>query len=185
MPGPATIDHLVIRARDLESGSAYVADALGIDLAAGGAHPAMGTHNRVTGIGDAYLEVIAVDPEAAAPERARWFGLDELADDAPPRLHAWIARVDEPVETPETGPALTLSRGDLSWRVTVRDDGQAMVNMLVDNSMSLRYSGPTTMLRPDRKYAPPQGLEDGFLINCPGKVTFHSVELREQKTVSP
>ncbi|MEY2965434.1 MAG: hypothetical protein RLZZ228_1247 [Actinomycetota bacterium] len=123
MPGPATIDHLVIRARDLESGSAYVADALGIDLAAGGAHPAMGTHNRVTGIGDAYLEVIAVDPEAAAPERARWFGLDELADDAPPRLHAWIARVDEPVETPETGPALTLSRGDLSWRVTVRDDG--------------------------------------------------------------
>ena len=109
MPGPATIDHLVIRARDLESGSAYVADALGIDLVDGGAHPAMGTHNRVTGIGDAYLEVIAVDPDASAPDRARWFGLDELADDAPPRLHAWIARVDEPVETPETGPALALS----------------------------------------------------------------------------
>ena len=123
MRTPATIDHVVISSPDRESGSAYVADVLDIDLVPGGAHAAMGTHNLLAGVGDAYLEVIAIDPDAPAPDRPRWFGLDELADDAPPRLHAWIARVDEPVETPETGPVLALARGDLSWRVTVRDDG--------------------------------------------------------------
>ena len=40
----------------------------------------MGTHNRVLGMaGGMYLEVIAIDPDAAAPERPRWFGLDEPA----------------------------------------------------------------------------------------------------------
>jgi hypothetical protein len=120
---PALIDHLVIRASDLDAGSAYVAEALGIDLAGGGAHPAMGTHNRLAGVGDAYLEVIAIDPDATAPDRARWFALDEVPGGAAPRLCAWIARVDEPTATDQTGPVLALARGDLSWRVTVRDDG--------------------------------------------------------------
>jgi hypothetical protein len=123
VPRPATIDHVVIRASDLDSGSSYVADALGIDLVDGGAHPAMGTRNRLAGAGDAYLEVIAIDPAAPSPERARWFALDELDVDAPPRLCAWIARVEAPDTTPETGPAHFLSRGEFSWRVTVRDDG--------------------------------------------------------------
>lgn len=120
---PATIDHLVIRAADLESGAAYVREALGVEMATGGAHPAMGTHNLLAGIGDAYLEVIAIDPAAEAPARPRWFALDELASDAPPRLGAWIARVDEPESHEQTGPPLALTRGELSWRVTVRDDG--------------------------------------------------------------
>jgi len=123
MHAPASIDHLVIRAADLESGSAYVRDALGIDMIDGGSHSDMGTHNRLAGIGEAYLEVIAIDPAGEAPARSRWFALDELAPDAPPRLGAWIARVDDPVTHEQTGPAVALSRGDLSWRVTVRDDG--------------------------------------------------------------
>ena len=123
MPRPATIDHVVIRAADLESGSAYVVDALGIDLVGGGAHAAMGTHNRLAGVGDAYLEVIAVDPQAPPPDRARWFALDELPDGAEPRLAAWVVRVDDPPTLPQTGAHIALSRGDLSWRVTVRDDG--------------------------------------------------------------
>jgi hypothetical protein len=120
---PALIDHLVIRAGDLDVGSTYVAQTLGIELAGGGAHPAMGTHNRLAGVGDAYLEVISIDPDATAPDRPRWFALDEMPAGAAPRLCAWIARVDEPVATEQTGPALALSRGDLSWRVTVRGDG--------------------------------------------------------------
>lgn len=123
MRAPATIDHIVIRALDLESGAAYVAQTLGVDLVDGGKHPAMGTHNRLAGVGDAYLEVIAVDPAAQAPSRARWFALDELPPDADPRLCAWIVRVPEATTTEETGPALALSRGDLAWQVTVRDDG--------------------------------------------------------------
>ncbi|WP_393939598.1 VOC family protein [Piscinibacter sakaiensis] len=53
----------------------------------GGAHPHMGTHNRLLRLGDhCYLEVIAIDPAAPPPARARWFGLDRLAPDAAPRL---------------------------------------------------------------------------------------------------
>ncbi|MEY4171386.1 MAG: hypothetical protein RLZ94_2459 [Actinomycetota bacterium] len=127
MPRPATLDHVVIRAADLESGAAYAADELGITMVAGGAHAAMGTHNILSGLGGLsgpYLEVIAIDPSADAPDRARWFALDEMPETADPHLSAWILRVDDPVPSDETGPALALARGDLRWRVTVRDDGR-------------------------------------------------------------
>lgn len=67
-----TLDHLVVAARTLEEGVAYVADTLGIEPAGGGAHPSMRTHNRLFGLwGRAYLEVIAADPDAPAPEIGR------------------------------------------------------------------------------------------------------------------
>ena len=127
MHTPAVIDHVVIRAASLESGSAYVEDALGISLAPGGVHAAMGTHNMLAGVGDAYLEVISIDPDAEPPQRPRWFGLDDHdAHDDPSRtgLVAWVVRVPSLPDEPETGPALALSRGDLSWHLTVRDDGR-------------------------------------------------------------
>lgn len=79
-----TLDHLVVAARTLEEGVAYVADTLGIEPAGGGAHPSMRTHNRLFGLwGRAYLEVIAADPDAPAPAdgrpRPRLFGLDDPA----------------------------------------------------------------------------------------------------------
>lgn len=122
MRQPAVIDHVVIRAATLDAGAAYVGEHLGIDLVGGGAHPDMGTRNLLAGLGDAYLEVIAVDPEADPPSRARWFGLD---DEVPaPGLIAWVVRTPTPPSHAETGPALLLARDDLSWRVTVRDDGR-------------------------------------------------------------
>ena len=120
---PAFIDHVAIRASDLDAGAAYVSNALGIDVVDGGTHPAMGTHNRLADVGDAYLEVIAVDPDGATPDRPRWFALDEMDSGSPPHLVGWVARVRDPQPTAETGPAVELSRGDLTWRVTVRDDG--------------------------------------------------------------
>ncbi len=82
-----TIDHLVIVATDLDTGCAFVTDALGVALQPGGVHSRMGTHNRLLHLGPGlYLEVIAVDPSAIRPDRARWFGLDQLA---PIRRHAW------------------------------------------------------------------------------------------------
>ena len=64
------IDHIVIAAADLDSGSEYVAGILGIAPQGGGAHPRMGTHNRVLGMADGvYLEVIAIDPDAPPPPR--------------------------------------------------------------------------------------------------------------------
>ena len=62
------IDHIVVAAPDLDSGARHVSSLLGVEPARGGAHPRMGTHNRVLGMaGGMYLEVIAIDPDAAAP----------------------------------------------------------------------------------------------------------------------
>ncbi|WP_454669619.1 VOC family protein [Achromobacter kerstersii] len=135
-----TIDHLVIAAADLASGTEYVADLLGIAPQGGGAHPRMGTHNRVLGMADGvYLEVIAIDPDAPAPERPRWFGLDQGAMRARleqgPFLAHWAARVEAPLdlthmqaEHPDRiAPVIPMTRGDLRWRLTVPDDGSLPV----------------------------------------------------------
>lgn len=130
------IDHLVFAAADLASGTRYVADLLGITPTGGGAHPRMGTHNRVLGMADGvYLEVIAIDPDAPAPERPRWFGLDQPAMRARlaegPFLAHWAARIQAPDDLTDwqarhpdrLAPAIAMTRGELRWRLTVPDDG--------------------------------------------------------------
>ena len=129
------IDHIVVAAPDLDSGARHVARLLGVEPARGGASR-MGTHNRVLGMaGGMYLEVIAIDPDAAAPERPRWFGLDEPAMRerlrGGPFLAHWAARVALPDDLsawqarhPERiAPAIPMTRGELRWRLTVPDDG--------------------------------------------------------------
>ena len=117
------IDHIVIVAERLEDGAAFVEGLLGVPLAEGGRHPAMGTHNRLLSLGpDAYLEVIAIDPEALAPDRPRWFDLDRMS--GPPRLGAWVARCDDlqgaMAEAPMgMGDLVALERGDLAWSMSV------------------------------------------------------------------
>ncbi len=128
-PLPCAIDHLVVVAPTLDAGSRYVQAKLGVDLEPGGEHPRMGTHNRLLRLGDAtYLEVIAIDPAAPPPGRARWFELNRLAPDTPPRLATWVVRTSD-IESSVTaagedlGGIERMSRGALSWRITVRDDG--------------------------------------------------------------
>ena len=87
----SVFDHLAVAAVSLDEGAAAIEAALGVPLQAGGKHAAMGTHNRLLSLGPGeYLEVIAIDPGAPAPARARWFGLDGFAGTARPR--AWILR---------------------------------------------------------------------------------------------
>ncbi len=130
------IDHLVVAAPDLESGAAHVARTLGVAPAAGGAHPRMGTHNRLLGMaGGIYLEVIAIDPDAPPPQRPRWFGLDSAAMRARlregPFLAHWVARADAQAGLSEwqarhpdrLAPVIPMTRGELRWRLTVPDDG--------------------------------------------------------------
>ncbi|GAB4285086.1 MAG: VOC family protein [Roseovarius sp.] len=120
------LDHLAIAAESLEAGREAVEAALGVALEAGGRHAHFGTHNLLLGLeGGLYLEVIAIDPEAPAPGRPRWFDLDRFA--GPPRPRAWICRCDDLdgllAALPEAGRPLALARGALRWRMAVPDSG--------------------------------------------------------------
>jgi hypothetical protein len=87
------IDHLAVVAGRLEEGVAAVEGLLGVPMAGGGKHAPMGTHNRLISLGDLYLEVIAVDPDAPLPGRPRWFDMDSFS--GPPRLTNWVAACDD------------------------------------------------------------------------------------------
>jgi len=122
-----TLDHLAVSAETLAAGVAAVEQALGVTMAHGGQHPQMGTHNRLLGLGDLYLEVIAVDPAAKPPSRPRWFDLDRFS--GPPRLTNWVARstdlaADLAANPPGSGVAMALQRGDYHWQMTVPADGR-------------------------------------------------------------
>lgn len=119
------LDHLAIAARDLGEGVEWVENALGVSLQPGGTHDYYGTHNRLLGLGDLYLEVIAPVP-GVDPGRPRWFGLDEFA--GPPCIANWLCRADDLDAAlrqlpAQAGEAVDLQRGDLRWRIAVPPDG--------------------------------------------------------------
>jgi len=119
-------DHLAISAKTLEAGVDWLEACLGVRMAGGGQHPLMATHNRLIGLGDLYLEVIAIDPDAPAPPHPRWFDLDRFS--GPPRLTNWIARCDDldaalTAAPTGTGVPLALARGDFRWRMAVPPSG--------------------------------------------------------------
>jgi hypothetical protein len=122
-----TFDHLAIAASRLEDGVAMVEAALGVTLAGGGQHAHMATHNRLLGLGDLYLEVIAIDPAAPAPAWPRWFDLDRFT--GPPRLTNWVAACEDldaelAQSPPGTGLPVALARGDYRWQMAVPPDGR-------------------------------------------------------------
>lgn len=121
------LDHLAVSALTLDEGVAAVEAALGVALAGGGRHPHMATHNRLLGLGDLYLEVIAADPAAPRPAWPRWFDLDRFA--GPPRLTNWIAACDDldaalAAAPPGSGTPVDLQRGDYRWQMAVPADGR-------------------------------------------------------------
>jgi hypothetical protein len=62
-----TLDHIAVSTTALETGAAEVEAALGLPLAPGGQHAAMGTWNRLLSLGpEEYFELIAIEPGAPA-----------------------------------------------------------------------------------------------------------------------
>jgi hypothetical protein len=143
--GGCVVDHLVVAAASLDQGVAWCEATLGVTPGPGGRHALMGTHNRLLTIADAvfpqaYFEIIAIDPDAPPPGRARWFGLDapalraDLRNAGPRLIHAVArsTRLDahraglirvgqrpgEPVAASRDTPA-----GRLEWQILLRDDG--------------------------------------------------------------
>ena len=142
-PARAVVDHLVITADTLDDGVRWCEATLGVTPGPGGRHPLMGTHNRLLKIASAafpqaYLEIIATDPDAPAPERRRWFGMDDRAPGTPPRLVHWVARTNDVAaqrtallaQGLDCGTVVAASRptegGLLQWQITVRDDGRLL-----------------------------------------------------------
>ncbi len=137
------VDHLVVAAATLDEGAAWCQATLGVAPGPGGRHALMGTHNRLLSVASdtyaqAYLEILAIDAEAPAPERRRWFGLDDIDLSAGPRLIHWVAR--SPMLDMHRWGLITLGlppgepvafsresvQGPLQWQLTVPADGRLL-----------------------------------------------------------
>ena len=149
----AQIDHLVVAASTLDEGVAWCERTLGIPPGPGGEHPLMGTHNRLLKIAStqypgAYLEIIAIDKVAACARQKgerRWFDLDDQAlqqqlKQSGPQLVHFVASMSCAAPAMQALAALSIDRGELlaasrltpqgllSWKITVRADGQRLMN---------------------------------------------------------
>lgn len=123
----ARIDHIVVVAPSLEAGADLVHRSLGHSPGPGRKHPHMGTHNLLLSLGNTtYLEVVAIDPEAGATSRSRWFGLDDLESNAQPSLAAWVAETDDirSAASPELGEVERMERNGLTWHMTTTPTGR-------------------------------------------------------------
>ena len=162
------VDHLVVAAATLAQGVAWCEATLGVVPGPGGRHALFGTHNRLAKMASeafprAYLEIIAVDPDAPPPGRVRWFGLDdpalqaELQQHAPRLVHV-VARSTmldmhrwglinvglqpgDPVsahrETPE---------GRLAWQILVRADGRLLCGGALPTLIQWQGRHPTAAM---------------------------------------
>jgi len=134
VPPVATLDHLVVAATTLADGIEYIAETTGATPQPGGKHVAWGTHNALLRLGEnAYLEIIAIDPDGKKPARPRWYDLDNIALQSEiterPRLIHWVAQTTD-IEAAAArcsiplGPVHAVARGKLRWRITIPDDGK-------------------------------------------------------------
>ena len=130
---PFKIDHFTIGASSLAAGLAALEPVLGVIVPYGSKHALMSTHNCVMQAGnESFFELIAIDPDAPDPLRARWFTLDfpgtKAKVDERPRALCWVVSTDNLDDlvarsNVALGEIVTFVRGDRSWRLTVPEDG--------------------------------------------------------------
>lgn len=145
------LDHIAVGTAQLKAGQDELKRCLGVEVPLGGKHPTMATHNAVMRASfqpaadvPAYFELIASDPDAPRANRPRWFSLDDPATKARlskglaplcwvvrcTDLEAKLANLPAPLRK-MMGPAIAMSRGDLSWRLTVPTDGSLAMGGLL------------------------------------------------------
>ena len=132
------IDHIVIGAANLISGTNILETKLRTKFSPGGEHQIMGTHNNLLKLqSDIYLEVIANNPNVDKPSHQRWFSLDEARTKEKikhsPRALCWVLEVDNIEDTVKKcgynpGEILQVSRGELTWKITVPSNGRLADN---------------------------------------------------------
>lgn len=150
----AALDHLVVAAGTLAGGVSHIETSLGVEMQPGGKHHEFGTHNALLSLGHtAYLEVIAVDPDAPLPQRPRWFSLDTDSMRARlahgPALVHWVARVEaiEAADEAAHGQAMELARGENRWSLTVPADGSLPLGGVLPSLISWHTPPPPTRLQ--------------------------------------
>lgn len=169
----STLDHLVVMARTLDEGVRWVEALLGVTPGPGGSHPLMGTHNRLINISgfnfpDCYLEIIAIDP-TATPQRApglkRWFDMDDEFLRAQvarygPQLIAYVVRSPDIQVTAQALAAKDIACGQLigasrqtektllRWRISLRDDGQRLMDGALPNLIQWGLRGEVDAAHP-------------------------------------
>ncbi len=147
----AVLDHLVYAVPELDAAIDWFDAATGVRPALGGSHEGMGTWNALVSFGDAYLELIAPDPnqpDRPASGLPRPFGIDTVLapGGAGPSLVGFAVRpdgtetIDELADRladagQDPGQVVDMSRvtpdGDrLSWRLTLPT--RSVVPFLID-----------------------------------------------------
>lgn len=162
----AELDHIIVYAASLDEGKAWAKDVLGVEFSIGGSHFLMGTHNLIMRIDSddfpkAYLEIIAIDPEAPNPAvgGVRWFDMDcptlSRQITKSPRLIHWVVRTQKIQEAVDELRRLGIDRGDilsgsrmsshglLEWQVTVRSDGWRLMNGALPTLIQWGATHPT------------------------------------------
>lgn len=68
----------------------------------------------------------------------------------------------------------------LIFQGAVLEEGELALAMLVDGDESLRWQGSANNVQANEEFAPPQTMGRILRLNCGGKMTIHSIELRER-----
>jgi hypothetical protein len=126
----ARVDHLIYGAPSLDTGVAAIRDLLGVEPGPGGRHPAFGTRNALLSLGpEQYFEIIAPDPDLAAPPQGRLFDLEALAE---PRLIAWVLRTYDIHGDAERAQEAGVTLGAISGGSRTNPDGSVLEWRLTD-----------------------------------------------------
>ena len=121
MSGPRHVDHLVLLAPDLVRGCDDVERRLGVRPMIAGHHPQWGTWNAVLSLGrGCYLEVLAPDPGAPAPQGGRLFA-DQVRDET--YLLTWATPTADVDESVARARAAGIDPGRVSAGRRRRTDG--------------------------------------------------------------
>jgi hypothetical protein len=113
------IDHVIYATADLDAAEAVMRD-FGLDVAPGGVHEGLGTHNRLVPLGGAFLELLAIHDPAEA--EIRGFGPALLRRGE--GLLGWAAAVEDlSVVIDRLGlSTLTVSRQGMTAQVAGVDE---------------------------------------------------------------
>lgn len=163
------LDHIVVTGADRDAAAAWTAARLGAPAHAMGAHAVMGTHNALWGLGEDYLEAIAIDPAAPPPGRPRWFELDGRA--GPPALSHWVVRVPDieaaVAAAPGTWEVLDAERDGLRWRMAVAPSGRTPLGGAHPQMIEWLTEGAYRRL-------PSQGRLVSLTVTCPEADALHA-----------